>query len=152
MLDCLVMHDRPFNVQAVADLLATKGVKKPQAQRSLDALAQNKKIRVKVSCKLGFYLGNCVLYLLLTCISSRRLFLQCKFTSCYVSKHRFDTHTKWTRFFCISNTNTKWIPFFYISSASLPDLMQEFGKTKVYFPLHSGQVLDKVVSYHAASL
>ena len=48
VLSCLTTHDRPFNVQAVADLLATKGVKKPQAQRSLDSLAHEGKIHVKV--------------------------------------------------------------------------------------------------------
>jgi hypothetical protein len=71
----LLSHNRPFNVrvcctrsavrsnmvaqkvqhgleisqvQLVADLLATKGVKKGQAQRSLDTLAAAGKIRVKV--------------------------------------------------------------------------------------------------------
>lgn len=43
----LVSQNRPFNVQLVADLLATKGVKKPTAQRSLDTLATDGKIRVK---------------------------------------------------------------------------------------------------------
>lgn len=59
VLNCLVTHDRPFNVQAVADLLATKGVKKPQAQRSLDALAQAKKIRVKVYDGQPFQVSTC---------------------------------------------------------------------------------------------
>jgi DNA-binding MarR family transcriptional regulator len=48
VLKCIVSHNRPFNTQLVADLLATKGVKKPAAQRSLDSLAAAGKIRVKV--------------------------------------------------------------------------------------------------------
>jgi hypothetical protein len=48
VLKCIVSQNRPFNTQLVADLLATKGVKKPAAQRSLDSLAAAGKIRVKV--------------------------------------------------------------------------------------------------------
>ena len=47
MLDCVVTRNRPFNTQLVADLLATKGVKKPAAQRSLDALTGAEKLRCK---------------------------------------------------------------------------------------------------------
>ena len=49
VLNCVVTHNRPFNTQLIADLLATKGVKKPAAQRSLDALATAGKLRVKVT-------------------------------------------------------------------------------------------------------
>ena len=48
VLQCIIDHNRPFNVQCVADLLATKGVKKVQAQRCLDDLAAAGKLRCKV--------------------------------------------------------------------------------------------------------
>lgn len=48
VLKCVRDHNRPFNTQSVSDLLATKGVKKAQAQRSLDALAAAGKLRCKV--------------------------------------------------------------------------------------------------------
>lgn len=48
VLQCVRDHNRPFNTQSVSDLLATKGVKKAQAQRSLDALAAAGKLRCKV--------------------------------------------------------------------------------------------------------
>jgi hypothetical protein len=53
VLNCVVSHNRPFNTQLVADLLATKGVKKPAAQRSLDSLAGSGKLRMKARSLLG---------------------------------------------------------------------------------------------------
>jgi 26S proteasome regulatory subunit, ATPase 3, interacting protein len=48
VLNLIVSKNRPFNSQLVADLLATKGVKKTAAQRSLDTLAAAGKLRTKV--------------------------------------------------------------------------------------------------------
>ena len=41
-------QNRPFNVQLIADMLAQFGVKKPQVQRALDALAESGKLLCKV--------------------------------------------------------------------------------------------------------
>lgn len=41
-------QNRPFNVQLIADMLAQFGVKKPQVQRALDALAESGKLICKV--------------------------------------------------------------------------------------------------------
>ncbi len=48
VLHLLQQHNKPFNTQAVADLLATQGVKKTAAQKALDALAEAGKIVAKV--------------------------------------------------------------------------------------------------------
>lgn len=40
-------ENRPLNVQMVADMLAQFGVKKPQVQRAVDALAEAGKIICK---------------------------------------------------------------------------------------------------------
>jgi predicted GNAT family acetyltransferase len=48
VLNLITQHNKPFNTQSVADLLATQGVKKTAAQKALDALAEAGKIVAKV--------------------------------------------------------------------------------------------------------
>ena len=48
MFNYIKSENRPFNVQMVADMLAQFGVKKPQVQRAVDALAESGKITCKV--------------------------------------------------------------------------------------------------------
>ena len=47
MFNYIKAENRPFNVQMVADMLAQFGVKKPQVQRAVDALAESGKITCK---------------------------------------------------------------------------------------------------------
>lgn len=56
--DLLQQHNRPFNTQNVADLLAIHGVKKTAVQKSLDALADAGKIVSKDFGKVKIYFAN----------------------------------------------------------------------------------------------
>lgn len=49
-------ENRPFNVQMVADMLAQFGIKKPQVQRAVDALAESGKITCKEFGKSKIYM------------------------------------------------------------------------------------------------
>lgn len=53
VLNYVKEQNRPFNVQLIADMLAQFGVKKPQVQRALDALAESGKLLCKV-CRTMF--------------------------------------------------------------------------------------------------
>lgn len=50
VLNLLTGANKPFGLQGICDMLATKGVKKAQAQKALDALAGESKIIAKVCC------------------------------------------------------------------------------------------------------
>lgn len=48
MLDLISTQNKPFSVQLAADFLAQFGIKKSQAQKALEHLAEEQKIRFKV--------------------------------------------------------------------------------------------------------
>ncbi len=48
VLQLMTQHNKPFNVQGLADFLATQGVKKAQVQKALDTLVESGKILMKV--------------------------------------------------------------------------------------------------------
>jgi hypothetical protein len=54
-LALLTESNKPYNVQGVADMLATRGVKKPQADRALASLAESGKIVCKEFGKTKIY-------------------------------------------------------------------------------------------------
>jgi Fe2+ or Zn2+ uptake regulation protein len=49
ILSLLQQQNKPFNLQSISDWLAQYGFKKPQIQRSLDALVEGGKVVVKVT-------------------------------------------------------------------------------------------------------
>jgi hypothetical protein len=51
ILNLLKSTNKPYNVQGVADMLATQGIKKTQAEKTLAALAE----AGKITCKVGGY-------------------------------------------------------------------------------------------------
>eukprot|EP00803_Ostreobium_quekettii_P005610 evm.model.scf_3288.1 EVM.evm.TU.scf_3288.1 scf_3288:1644-2131(-) len=55
VLDLLVRTNRPFNAQAVADMVAQHGFKKGQVQRSLEDLAESGRIAAKDFGKAKIY-------------------------------------------------------------------------------------------------
>jgi hypothetical protein len=127
VLDLIVRHDRPFNVQAVSDLLATSGVKKAQAQRSLDTLAAASKLRVKVTPAIWFGMQKCVLA---------------------QSELRRPRHLLAARLPPRARFRPATIRTF--EAEAVHAHVQEFGKTKIYFPVHDEPVLSKEVRPFAA--
>lgn len=58
VLDLVAGTNRPYNVQLVADMLATKGVKKPAAEKALEALAEQGKLLRKEFGKTKIFIPS----------------------------------------------------------------------------------------------
>lgn len=58
VLDLVRGQNRPYSVQGVADMLATKGVKKAQAEKALEALTEQGKLNRKEFGKTKLYIPS----------------------------------------------------------------------------------------------